>query len=199
MKRILGIIILALAVTALTPVLVAQTEERGEFGVFADYTRLHHFNNANLWGPGAQISFNLGQGTIGQHVQLEASMAYDFARDTICCSTDVATNFTNERLRLLHGFFGPKFQTGVGPVKAFVFVKGGLLNFSVSRRGAGTGFTNAVNNVPNGDTNGVFYPGGGVEFFAHRFGLRAEVGDEMYFDNGANHNLKIQAGPVFRF
>jgi hypothetical protein len=194
MKRIVGMIILALAVTAFVPALSAQTEERGEFGVFADYTRLHHFNNANLWGPGAQISFNLGRFT-----QLEGSMAYDFARNTICCDAGTATNFGNTRLRLLHGLFGPKFQTGVGPVKAFFVLKGGFLNFSVSNRGAGTGFTNAVGNVTSGDTNGVFYPGGGVEFFAHRIGLRAEVGDEMYFDNGANHNLKIQAGPVFRF
>jgi hypothetical protein len=194
MKRIVGIMILALAVTLLAAPALAQTEERGEFEILADYTRLHHFNNANLWGPGGQISFNLGR-----FVQLEGSMAYDFARNTICCSTDTATNFTNEWLRLLHGFFGPKFQTGVGPVKAFVVLKGGFLNFSVSNRGAGTGFTNAVGNVTSGDTNGVFYPGGGIEFFAHRIGIRAEVGDEMYFDNGANHNLKIQAGPVFRF
>jgi hypothetical protein len=25
------------------------------------------------------------------------------------------------------------------------------------------------------------------------------VGDEIYFDNGARNNLKITAGPVFRF
>ena len=194
MKRIVGILILALAATVMVPALMAQTEERGEIGVFADYTRLHHFNNANFWGPGAQISFNLGR-----FVQLEGGMAYDFARNTICCDTVTATNFTNSRLRLLHGLFGPKFQTGVGPVKAFVVLKGGFLNFNVSNRGAGTGFVNSVNAVPNGDTNGVFYPAGGIEFFAHRIGIRAEVGDEMYFDNGANHNLKIQAGPVFRF
>src|SRR5215469_11314805 len=94
MKRIAGIIILALAVTAFAPALVAQTEEHGQFQVFADYTRLHHFNNANLWGPGGQISFNLNP-----YIQLEGSMAYDFTRNTICCSTDTATNFTNTRLR----------------------------------------------------------------------------------------------------
>jgi hypothetical protein len=195
MKRLAGIIILAVAVTAFAPALMAQTEERGEFGVFADYTRLHHFNNANLWGPGAQISFNLNP-----YIQLEGSMAYDFARNTICCSASTATNFTNERLRLLHGLFGPKFQTAWGPVKVFGVVKGGFLNFSVSNRGAGTGFTNAVGQVTSGDTNGVLYPGGGVEFYMGKvFGLRGEVGDEIYFDNGANHNLKIMAGPVFRF
>src|SRR5215470_14811011 len=183
MKRIAGVILVLAMIAA--PALMAQTEEHGQFSVFADYTRLHHFNDANLWGPGAQISFNLNP-----YVQLEGSMAYDFARNTICCSTDTATNFTNTRLRLLHGLFGPKFQTAWGPVRVFGVVKGGFLNFSVSNRGAGTGFVNAVGNVPEGDTNGVLYPGGGVEFYMGKvFGLRGEVGDEIYFDNGANHNL----------
>ena len=43
-----------------------------------------------------------------------------------------------------------------------------------------------------GDNNGnaVFYPGGGVEEYPGPVGLR-DVGDEIYFNNGANHNLKI--------
>lgn len=53
--------------------------------------------------------------------------------------------------------------------------------------------------LTNTDPNGVFYPAGGVEAFAGIFGVRAEIGDEMYFDNGANHNLRITAGPVIRF
>jgi hypothetical protein len=49
--------------------------------------------------------------------------------------------------------------------------------------------------------NGVFYPGAGVEAFAGILRLRAEIGDEIYFDNTANANndLKITVGPVFRF
>jgi hypothetical protein len=49
------------------------------------------------------------------------------------------------------------------------------------------------------DLNGAFYAGAGIEAFAGILGVRAEAGDEMYFDNGANHNLKITAGPVIRF
>jgi len=30
-------------------------------------------------------------------------------------------------------------------------------------------------------------------------GLRLDVGDEMYFNNGAHHNLRVAFGPVFRF
>ncbi|HZR33116.1 MAG TPA: hypothetical protein VFA76_14820 [Terriglobales bacterium] len=193
MKRIAGII-LALALFA--PAVWAQ-EEHGEFGVFADYTRLHNLRNGNLWGVGGQLAFNLNR-----FVQLEGSMAYDFERNFTTINTNNGSgsaSFSRSGLRLLNGLFGPKIQTGIGPVKAFVTVKGGFLNFNVSRKGPFSGFTGALSSVPSGDTNGVFYPGAGVEFFAHWFGVRAEVGDQIYFDNGANHNLKITFGPQFRF
>ena len=196
MKRIAGLIlILALTLLVAPAVFAQQSEEHGEIGVFADYTRLHHLNDSNFWGPGAQISFN-----IGKYAQLEGGMAYDLER-TFKTSTTSGTTITTTQtgLRLLNGLFGPKIQTAWGPVKVFGVVKGGFLNFAVSNKGAATGFANQVGTVPHGDTNGVLYPGGGVEFFAKWFGVRAEVGDEIYFDNGANHNLKFQVGPVFRW
>ena len=193
MKRIAGIV---LALTLLAPAILAQ-EEHGEVGVFADYTRLHNLSNSNYWGVGGRAAFNLNK-----FVQLEGSMAYDFERNFTTINTNNGsgtTTFTRSGLRLLDGMFGPKIQTGIGPVKAFVTVKGGFLNFGVSHNGTVSGFTGAVSSVPNGNTNGVLYPGGGVEFFAHWFGIRAEAGDQIYFDNGANHNLKVTFGPQFRF
>jgi hypothetical protein len=194
MKRIAGILMLGLAFTLVTPALFAQ-EEHGEFGVFADYTRLGHLNGGNFWGPGGQIAFNLNN-----HLQLEGGMAY-LPERTINTGAGNTTSFTTTQsgLRLLSGLFGPKIQTGVGPIKLFAVLKGGFLNFNVSNRGIGTGFTNAVGLVPGGDTNGVFYPGGGIEAFAGHIGIRAEAGDEMYFDRGANHNLRIAIGPQFRW
>ena len=67
MKRIAGLIII-LAVTDLAPALFAQ-EEHGEFGVFADYTRLHPAGNSNFFGVGGRIGFNLNR-----FVQLEGGM-----------------------------------------------------------------------------------------------------------------------------
>jgi hypothetical protein len=191
MKRIAGVIILAL--TFLAPAVFAQ-EEHGEFGVFMNYTRLRHLD-ANFLGPGARLSFNAGK-----YVQLEGEMAYDLERSFVTSTTaGTTTTFTRSGLRLLNGMFGPKFQTSAGPFKAFFTVKGGLLNFSVSNQGAATGFVGAVNNIPHGDTNGVLYPGGGIEAYWKRIGFRLDIGDEIYFDNGANHNLKITFGPHFRF
>jgi len=53
--------------------------------------------------------------------------------------------------------------------------------------------------VNNGDTQFALYPGAGVEGFWGPFGMRLEVGDEIYFDNGARNNLKVTVGPVIRF
>jgi hypothetical protein len=201
MKRILGILIFALTIAVLVPGAWAQTEERGEVGVYFDYTRLHNFNDANMWGPGGHLGFNLGR-----FVQLEGNVAFDLERtftntSTSTVGTTVSTTTTRSGLQLFQGFFGPKFQTGVGPVKLFGVVKGGVLNFQVNNGNQASTFNNAAGQAftLRGDTNGVFYPGGGIELFAGRVGVRAEVGDMIYFDNGANHNLKFTVGPVFRF
>ena len=184
------ILAIALALTALAPAVVAQ-EEHGEFGVYADMTRLHHLRDTNFFGVGGRLALNLSH-----WAQLEGDMAYDFERQFRL--SDTTTGFTNSGLHLLQGMFGPKFQTGIGPVKAYVVLKGGFMNFGVSGL-SGAAFRNQVASVPGGDTNAVFYPGAGVEFFAGRIGLRLEAGDEMYFFNGANHNLKVNIGPQFRF
>jgi hypothetical protein len=198
MRAIAGILVI-LALTVAAPALFAQ-EEHGEIGVFADYTRLHHANDRNFWGPGVQVSFNMGR-----FAQMEGSIAYDLEQTftstgtTLVGGTTTSTFTTQNGLRLLHGLFGPRFQTGIGPVKAFIVLKGGFLNFRVNNQGLANGFATQFQGISGGDTNGVFYPGGGIELGSRRIGIRLEAGDEMYFDRGANHNLKIQAGPVFRF
>lgn len=194
MKRTLGLLVI-LAMMVAVPALYAQ-EEHGEVGVFGDLTRLSPAGNSNFTGLGGRLGFN-----INNHLQFEGDIGYDFAKNfTSTSSNGLSTSFGTSSLRLLRGVFGPKIQTGVGPVRAYLVLKGGFLNFGVSHSGATTGFANSFGGVLNGDTNGVFYPGAGVEFFiGHVFGLRAEAGDMMYFDNGANHNLNVTFGPTFRF
>ena len=209
MRRLTGVILLLLALTVLAPAVFAQ-EEHGEAGVFVDYTRFHNLNNQNFWGLGGIAGFNLGR-----FVQLEGTMAFDFERNFVTpTSTTLGTigSFQNTKFRILNGFFGPKFHTGVGPVKAFVAIKPGFENFGISNRGVATGFVNAVSNVPSGDTHFALFPSGGVEFFFnHAFGVRAEAGDTMYWQGrfttsagrtlsgGVNHNLTVRFGPQFRW
>ncbi len=187
MKRIALVVILAMIAA---PALLAQQtpdKDHGEIGVFFDGLRLHHANDTNFYGFGGRVGFN-----VHPNVQLEAEMAYDFARNFTVTTTNATTTTTS--LRMINGLFGPKFQIGTRAVRAFVTVKGGILNFSTNHNLSGQ-----ITGINGGDTNGVFYPGGGLEFYASHFGLRAEIGDEMYFDNGANHNLRFTVGPQIRF
>jgi hypothetical protein len=77
-------------------------------------------------------------------------MAYDFkCTFTSTFSDGVTTELVNTDFRTLHGFFGPKFQTGSGPFRVFVTGKVGFDNFSISNQNATAGFVNTV-----GLTNG---------------------------------------------
>ncbi len=198
MKRFAILSALALLLAMVAPSASAQSNDdknHGNFGVFFDYTRLQ-FAKQNFFGVGGRLGLN-----VHPHVVLEAEMAYDFERNATASITDLSGNTTTVRsnLRLIHGLFGPKFQT-TGPVRVFFVLKGGLLNFSVARSGVTAGnVSNQFGNIADGDTNGVFYPGGGVESNAGFFGLRLEAGDEMFFDNGAQHNFKFMGGPQIRF
>lgn len=190
MKRVALIAVFALVLSATA----AFAQNHGEVGVFADYVRLHHANDANFWGLGGRAGFN-----IHKNVQLEGEISYDFEKAfTTGTVTDGGITTSRSNLRLLHGLFGPKIGTS-GAVRVFATVKGGFLNFSVNNGSAVSGAGSAFNQVIGGDTNGVFYPGGGVEAFIGPVGLRVDVGDLMYFDRGANHNLRLTFGPQFRF
>ena len=52
---------------------------------------------------------------------------------------------------------------------------------------------------PGSGTFGALYPGAGIEGHVGRVGLRLDVGDMIYFDNGARNNLKVSVGPYIRF
>ena len=53
--------------------------------------------------------------------------------------------------------------------------------------------------LTNGTTDLAVYPGGGFEAFAGPIGIRAEVGNDIYFNNGAHNNLRASLGPQLRF
>ena len=186
--------LVALCCGIFVPSASAQDDKNhGNFGIYVDYTRLT-LAKANMFGVGGRVGFN-----VNPHVVMEGEMAWDFERSTTATITSSGiTNTFRSDLRLLHGLFGPKFQT-TGPVRVFVLMKGGLLNFGVSGPATPGTFANQIGTIRDGDTNGVFYPGGGVEFNAGWLGIRVEAGDEIYFDNGANHNFRLTAGPQIRF
>jgi hypothetical protein len=194
MKRYLGYAIILSLFAA--PALLAQDQsDHGEVGVFAEYLRMTDVTpTENFVGLGGRAAFN-----VHPSIQLEGEMGYDFERSFAQTFTNgVSTELVASHVRRLHGFFGPKFQTGSGTFRVFVTGKVGFENFSVTNDNATTGFTNSVG-LTSGTTRFALYPGGGFEAFAGPIGVRAEIGDDIYFLNGTHNNLRISLGPQFRF
>lgn len=194
MKRYLVLFIVSLFMTV--PMVMAQEHsDHIEVGAFADWYRMSDPGpTRNFVGLGGRAAF-----AVNPNVQIEADMAYDFRRNFTSTFTDgVTTSLVHTRFRTLHGFFGPKFQTGSGPVRFFVTGKVGFDNFMVDNQNAPAGFVNQVG-LTSGATYFALYPAGGIEAFAGPIGLRAEVGDDIFFNNGAHNNLRVTFGPQFRF
>ena len=193
MKRCFALMLTLASVVTAAPALLAQ--DHVEVGAFANYFRLSDTDPAhNFVGLGGRAAVN-----IRPSIQLEAEMAYDFKRSfTQTFSNGAATELVNTHFRTLHGFFGPKFQTGSGPFRLFVTGKVGFDNFSVTNDNGTAGFTSVVG-LDSGTTRFAIYPGGGIEAFAGPIGVRAEIGDDIYFLNGAHNNLRVSVGPQFRF
>jgi hypothetical protein len=194
MKRYLGYAMILSLFAA--PALLAQDQsDHGEVGVFAEYLRMTDVTpTENFVGLGGRAAFN-----VHPSIQVEGELGYDFKRSFAETFTNgVSTELVTSHVRRLHGFFGPKFQTGSGPVRVFVTGKVGFENFSVTNDNATTGFTDSVG-LTSGTTRFAVYPGGGFEAFAGPIGVRAEIGDDIYFLNGTHNNLRISLGPQFRF
>ena len=195
MQRSFILALLALLLAA--PSLMAQSSyNHVEVGIFADYFNLSRTDpHINFVGLGGRAGFN-----VRSNVQIEAEMAYDFKRNfTTTFSDGVTSKLVDTRLRTLHALFGPKFATSGGPVRFFGTFKAGLINFSVSDQNAGAGFRSAIGDVTTGNTAAAIYPGVGLEGFLGPIGLRADVGDEIYFKNGTHNNLRVTFGPTIRF
>lgn len=202
MKKIwiMAVLVFCLSVPSM---MMAQSKESGfkwnhvEVGAFADYFRLSNGNNPiNYVGVGGRLGFN-----VHPNVALEGEMAYDFERNfTSTFNNGLTTSFSQSRIRPIHGLFGPKFQVGTsGPVRAFVTAKVGFINFGSSTASPVAGFQSGIDRIAEGGSRFAVYPGGGIEFFGGPIGFRIDAGDDIYFLGGARNNLKVSAGPVFRF
>jgi hypothetical protein len=192
MKRIAFLLL----ISSLGVAPLVRAQNHAEVGAFVDYFKLGE-TSSNFVGLGGRAAFN-----VARNVQIEAEMSYDFNRvftEGFTDNTSGANNTTNSNLRVLHGLFGPKFQTS-GPVRVFVTVKGGFTNFRFDPTPASFDtFTSSVTNLRTSNVDAALYPGGGVEAFLGPIGLRLEVGDEIIFVNGAHNNWKVSFGPQIRF
>lgn len=204
MKRLALLVGIGL-ILALPSWLAAQESSgatHGEVGIYADY---FHFtpghNNTNFVGVGGRAAYRY------HAMAIEAEMNYDFARNftttqTSRNGTTVTTTFVKTGVRPLTGLFGPVFYAGTGPLRAFVTGKVGFINFSTTNNSnvvSQSTFTNSVAGVGGPGTHVALYPGGGIEGYFGPLGIRAEVGDEVYLNNGTYNNLRVTLGPELRF
>ena len=166
-----------------------------EVGVFADYFRMTQTDN-NYLGIGARAGYR-----VFPHVKLEAEMAYDFDQGFGEQTTSGGTIvIQNSNIHILHGLVGPKIELGHGRIRPFVLVKGGFDKFFVNSCPASFSCVSSqIANLRADNVNAVFYPGGGLEGHLGPVGLRLEAGDEMYFNSGTHHNLRMAFGPFIRF
>jgi hypothetical protein len=193
MKRFLLIIPALLLAVWAAPVALAQ---HAEIGAYGDYVHLGSID-ANMAGLGGRVGVN-----VVPDVMLEGQVTYDFSQtfsEGFRNTSGGTVGFTNSGIKVLSGLFGPKISTP-GPVKFFVTVKGGFINFRFSGvPGSFSGFTSSVANLRDDNVDGLLYPGAGLEASIGPVGLRLDVGDDIYFTNRAYHNFTVQFGPVIHF
>jgi hypothetical protein len=176
-----------------------STLNHAEVGIFGDYLRFAPGGaSTNFVGLGARAGFN-----VHPNVAIEGQLSYAFERSySSTFQGGGTTTIVRSNVRPITGLFGPKFQVGSsGPFRLFATGKVGFVNFSTNTSGVASGstFSSGVAGVGNGGNYLAVYPGGGIEGFAGPLGIRVEAGDEIYFNNGANNNLRLELGPVFRF
>ncbi len=167
-----------------------------DLGIFVD---AYHNPDTSNWfaGLGGRAGFN-----VHPNVQLEAEMNYDFEKVfTEHCTgltcVPLATNRTG--VRDLTGLFGFKVQKS-GNFRPFFTIKGGFVRYMVTSAPVTWGtFTSEVSGIRDENMNGAFYPGAGFEAFKGPIGIRLEVGDVVWFNNGAHNNIRFTGGPQFRF
>jgi hypothetical protein len=189
---------LAVLLSFFAPGLFAQSLlDHINVGVYGNYFQLHD-SSIDLAGVGARVSFRLFP-----MVQLEAESAYNFEAAYSQGFNDANGTLTLARthVRSLDGLIGPKFYIPWGHVRFFVTGKGGFINFNLNNNPAVNVNTVATTfqGLNGSNVFGVFYPGGGAETFWGPVGLRVDVGDEIFYNNGAHNNLKVSFGPFIRF
>lgn len=195
MKKLIPIFI-ALLLPAVPAVRAQGLFNHVEIGAFGEYTQFEatHTNSVGLGG-------RFGWG-VNHYLMFEGEIGYDFDRafneGFQNPGTGVIT-FTKSDVHLLDGLFGPKLQTR-GPVRFFATLKGGFVHTGFSTEpGSFAGFVSTVNTLRLNDVDGAIYPGLGIEGFVGPVGLRLDVGDLIYFNNGTRQDLRITFGPTIRF
>jgi hypothetical protein len=179
-----------------------SAQKRVEAGVFLDYLSVSQ-TSTNNFGLGGRFGYR-----VHHDVMLEGELAYDYGVNF----EEAYRNFANGNLAAIertsvgvtHGLFGLKVQPSGGGFRPFVTLKAGFVDFRLSPSLIGTlipngGIVSTILGLRTSNLNAAIYPGAGIEAALGPVGLRFEVGDEVYFNNGTHNNLRVTFGPILRF
>lgn len=176
----------------------AQNDDynHGAVSVFVDYFRHNRFDTNNV-GIGGRVGFG-----VHPNVQIEGEFGYHFAKAFAEEFTDVVTGdvtIEESDVRILHGMFGPKFQT-TGAARGFFTLKAGFINFRFDDGPVTPGnIVSQFGDLRAENVRFVLYPGVGFDASAGPIGIRVDIGDQIYFQNGTHHNFRLAVGPQIRF
>lgn len=176
--------------------LLAQS--RVETGVFIDYFSISQTSTDNF-GIGGRFGYR-----VHHNVMLEGELAYDYGINfdeayRNISNGDIAA-IERTSIGVTHGLFGPTLEPAKGSFRPFVTLKGGFVDFRFSTSLLPySNLASAILGIRTSSLNAAIYPGGGLEASLGPVGLRFELGDEIYFNNGGHNNLRITFGPIIRF
>jgi hypothetical protein len=189
-------VVIALLIFRSSPPSFAQ--ERVEAGIFLDYLGISQ-TSTNNFGFGGRFGYR-----IHRKVMLEGELAYDYGINfheayRNITNGDIAA-IGNTSIGVTHGLFGPALRPAKGRLRPFVTLKAGFIDFRLSPSLLPlTTFESTLLGIRTSSVNAAIYPGVGVEASLGPVGLRFEMGDEIYFNNGAHNDLRITFGPILRF
>ena len=189
-------IAVALFLIASPPLVIAQ--KRVELGAFVDYLNVSQ-TSTNNFGVGGRFGLR-----VHRNVMMEGELAYDYGINFDEVFRDLAngniTAIGHTSIGVTHGLFGPKLQSSHGGFRPFLSFKAGFVDFRLSPSLVPySNVVSALTGIRTSNLNAAIYPAGGLEAVLGPLGLRLELGDEIYFNNGAHSNLRITFGPTLRF
>jgi hypothetical protein len=135
---------------------------------------------------------------------VEGELAYDYGVNFQEVYSNIAngnvTAIEQTSIGVTQGLFGPKLQPAHGHLRPFVTLKGGFIDFRLSPSLIPySSVVSSVLGIRTSNLNAALYPAGGADATLGPLGLRLELGDLIYFNDGEHNNLRIVFGPILRF
>jgi hypothetical protein len=177
---------------------LAHAQKRVEAGLLLDYLGVSQ-TQTNNFGVGGRLGYR-----IHHNVMVEGELALDYGVNFQEVYSNIAngnvTAIEQTSIGVTQGLFGPKFQPAHGHLRLFVTLKGGFIDFRLSPSLIpNSGVASTVLGIRTSTLNAALYPAGGAEATLGPLGLRLELGDLIYFNDGEHNNLRIVFGPILRF